>query len=99
MKCIRCECALTMDFVPLDERGAYSICDSCLHVWMRERGYSIDDDPIEWGAIPRHRLGPGGRAVTATPRPQAAHPPSCDPKRGSPWGARAIQGQSESTDP
>ena len=41
MKCIRCEVPLAVDpdFPPLDEHGAYSICESCFEAYMNERGY------------------------------------------------------------
>ena len=39
MKCIRCECMLAPDFAPLDEAGAYSLCETCLDAWMQERGW------------------------------------------------------------
>ncbi len=39
MKCIRCECLLSPDFTPLDEAGAYSLCESCFEAYMQERGW------------------------------------------------------------
>ena len=35
MKCIRCECLLPPDFAPLDEAGAYSLCETCFTAYMQ----------------------------------------------------------------
>ena len=45
MKCIRCECMLPPDFAPLDEAGAYSLCESCFETWMQERSWPAYDPP------------------------------------------------------
>ncbi len=47
MKCIRCECMLPPDFAPLDEAGAYSLCESCFDAWMQERGWPEWSDRLE----------------------------------------------------
>ena len=47
MKCIRCESMLPPDFAPLDEAGAYSLCETCLDDWMQERGRPEWPDMIE----------------------------------------------------
>ena len=51
MECIRCECMLTTDFAPLDEAGAYSLCESCFEAYMQERGVPFEVE-IEHDGVP-----------------------------------------------
>ena len=61
MKCIRCECMLAADFPPLDEAGAYSLCETCFEAYLQERGWpAYDPDDLEVESTPRRarRLWP-----------------------------------------